>query len=1475
MRSFRIAHIIGGVLISGAGLCTSVWAGSTHSAESSKTSLPAGVSESWWSQAQREIQASEYHATFQSAGLQAPNRAHNLRTWFDEQGALSVCRADASRTPGEWQWGLALVRYGWKDGAMEPAAPAKPQPKENVVTYHRGSDMTEWYVNDAKGLKSWFKLASAPSGAVSGPLRLELELRGNTRASLDSGSQAIGFVSPAGAQVIRYGGLKAWDASGRELSCRLGLETAAAGQRVLLDIDASGAVFPVTIDPVAASPVWTVESDQANANFGYSVSTAGDVNGDGYSDVIAGAPYYDSGQNDEGRAFVYLGSASGLAGTPAWTAESDVASSLFGANVAAAGDVNGDGYSDVLVGAYGYTNTESYEGAAFVWYGSASGLGANGTPANADWTAEGNQVSAQMGYSVSTAGDVNGDGYSDIIVGTPYYDNDQTDEGRAFVYLGSSSGLAGTPAWTAESNQTDSQFASKVSTAGDVNGDGYSDIVIGAFFYSNGESQEGQVFVYLGSASGLGANGTPANADWTAESNQDSARFGSAVSTAGDVNGDGYGDMIAGASAYDNGESNEGAAFVWYGSASGLGANGTPANADWTVESNLAGGECGSSVATAGDINGDGYADVIVGVKGFTNDQNREGRAELYLGSASGLAASPVWTLEGNQAWAYFPDSASTAGDVNGDGYSDIILGAVSHGMGKAYVYYGSPAGPGTSPGWTGEGNQANSFYGWVMTTAGDVNGDGYSDVIVGARTYDNGETDEGRVYAYYGSASGLSTSPDWTIESNQAFANLGWSVASAGDVNGDGYGDVIVGAIYYDNPEPEEGQVSVYYGSATGLATSPAWTGEGNQSIALFGHEVSTAGDVNGDGYSDILVGADGYDNGNSNEGAVFLYYGSASGLGPNGTPANADWTAEGGQDNAFMATPVCAGDVNGDGYSDVLVGADSYDNDQIDEGRVWGYYGSPTGLGTVPNWSAEGGQDGVFFGYSASPAGDVNGDGYSDVIIGAPRHDNGNTDEGRAYVYYGSASGLQTTPAWTAEAEQNLAELGHMVCTAGDVNGDGYSDVLVGAHVYDNGESNEGAAFLWLGSASGLGPNGVPANADWSGEGNQIDAFFGTSVAPAGDVNGDGYADILVGADSYDSGEANEGKVYLYYGNCETTRGLSLRPKQFFDANGGSRSDIIELQPLGRVDREASVELGVLARTPFGRAKVKLQTEVKPLGTAFNGSGTTTSAAWTDIGTAGTSLVLDTPIPAPPAAAMQHWRARLLYHPATAQGQLASRWINMPLNGTQEADFRVPPPAAPGAPGATAIAPDSITWTWSDNSGAEAGYKVWDDPGAASPATLRTTTTVNVSQWKHDGLSTNTQHTFQTAATNVVGDSAKTTSYTTWTLAATPLAPTVAQNGDNAVNVAISAGDTNPAGTKYAIFCTTTSQWVQADGTRGASPVWQSAWGTVTVTGLTRLTSYSFTATARNEALVETAQGPAGSKTTLPVHTSSFILE
>ena len=213
------------------------------------------------------------------------------------------------------------------------------------------------------------------------------------------------------------------------------------------------------------------------------------------------------------------------------------------------------------------------------------------------------------------------------------------------------------------------------------------------------------------------------------------------------------------------------------------------------------------------------------------------------------------------------------------------------------------------------------------------------------------------------------------------------------------------------------------------------------------------------------------------------------------------------------------------------------------------------------------------------------------------------------------------------------------------------------MGAYLYDNGDQDEGRAFLYQGSASGL-----PSTPHWTAEGNQAAAYFGVSVAGAGDVNGDGYSDVVVGAHGYDTLFADDGKAFLYFGNGGP--GLSPRPRQ------RRAGDTAPIAHLGASDSFTSFRLGLLARTPFGRSRAKLEWEVKPLGTLFDGTGLESGGSWTDTGVAGASLSevasgLATGEP-------YHWRVRLVYDPTRTPLQRRSRWMTIPWSGWQETMVR-----------------------------------------------------------------------------------------------------------------------------------------------------------------------------------------------------------
>jgi hypothetical protein len=739
-----------------------------------------------------------------------------------------------------------------------------------------------------------------------------------------------------------------------------------------------------------------------------------------------------------------------------------------------------------------------------------------------------------------------------------------------------------------ESNHANALFGTSVACAGDVNGDGYSDIIAGAPQYTNGESMEGGVFLFNGSSTGM--NTTPAT---ILESNQANALSGNnaAVACAGDINGDGYSDVAAGATGYDNGELDEGAVFVYFGSASGINIT-----AAAILESNQAGANMGT-VASAGDVNGDGYSDLITGAYNYSNGEVNEGAAFVYQGSAAGLSATPDNIAnDADQSSAGFSNSVAAAGDVNGDGYSDMLIGAngTAADEGRVFVYQGSASGlPNTFTYYLDASDQAFAQFGKSVSTAGDVNGDGYSDVVIGANRYDDGFANEGRAYVYYGSVSGLSAAPDRILDdANQVNAEFGNSVSCAGDVNGDGFSDVLVGAYFYDvGTNANQGRVYLYHGSATGLSASPATIlNSSNQAGSLFGNSVSTAGDVNGDGYSDILIAA------------------------------------------YFYTSPT------------------------LFEGRVYGFYGSPAGISVTPNITLQGeNQSESYFGTSVASAGDVNADGFCDIIIGVYGYDDGvNVDEGRAYVYYGASAGLNAASVSVLDAANQFdTQFGSSVAGAGDINGDGYSDVVVGAPIYDDGFADEGKAFVFLGSPTGINSTAAFTPAD----ANKPISQFGNSVSGAGDVNGDGFSDLVIGSQLYDDPPFNdEGNAFTYYGNQGT--GKNNNPRLY---NTDLTTPYNTLAGAGPPD----FGIGLFSKNFLGRSKGKLVWETKLNYNAFNGNPVTNSTGFTsaqplfsDLGTNGIELkTIANKILA--THTFTKIRVRTKYDPVTAvTGQVYGPW-------------------------------------------------------------------------------------------------------------------------------------------------------------------------------------------------------------------------
>lgn len=389
--------------------------------------------------------------------------------------------------------------------------------------------------------------------------------------------------------------------------------------------------------------------------------------------------------------------------------------------------------------------------------------------------------------------------------------------------------------------------------------------------------------------------------------------------------------------------------------------------------------------------------------------------------------------LTGEASGNRFGISVATAGDVNGDGYSDAIVGA--NGNGRAYIYFGGPLMDNTAD-IILIGESSSDLFGVSVSSADDVNGDGYSDVIVGANGYSNYK---GRAYIYFGGSS-MNNTADVIMTGESTSNYFGWTVSKAGDVNGDGYADVIVGAPLYNG---FVGSAYIYYGgSSMNNSADVFMTGEVSNS--KFGISVSTAGDVNSDGFSDIIVGAETY---NNNTGIAYICYG--------GSPMNnsADVVLHGeAANNRFGISVFSAGDVNGDGYSDVIIGAHQYSNST---GRAYIFWGGSS-MNNIPDVILTGENTDDNFGYSVCGIGDINADGYSDVTVGAYGYF---SNYGRAYVYCGG-SNMNNDPEYKITGQGTNYYFGGCVSAAGDLNGDGFSDIISGVQGFNN---TTGQAYIF----------------------------------------------------------------------------------------------------------------------------------------------------------------------------------------------------------------------------------------------------------------------------------------------------------------------------------------------------------------------------------------------------------------------------
>jgi len=878
----------------------------------------------------------------------------------------------------------------------------------------------------------------------------------------------------------------------------------------------------------------------ANDRSGYAVSAAGDVNGDGFDDVIIGAFYADpGGRADAGESYVVFGQAgpfptnfalSSLNGSNGFVLEGIDSGDRSAQTVSAAGDINGDGFDDVIIGAvYADPMAGNAAGESYVVFGQAGPFPANFALSNLNGTngfiLEGINA-VDLSGAVSAAGDINGDGIDDLIIGARGADpGGKIVAGESYVVFGQTglfpgifalSSLNGSNGFILEGIDAFDSIGRAVGAVGDINGDGFDDLIIGAGSAdSMGVNDAGESYVVFGRTGAFPANFELSSLNGTngfiLEGIDAYDNSGKAVSAAGDINGDGFDDLIIGADNADPFGANEaGESYVVFGRVGPYPANFALSSLNGTNGFTLDGIDAfdisGFAVSAAGDINGDGFDDLIIGA--YRADQT----GAVYVGESyvvfgqkapfpanlalSSLTGSNGFILEGIDAGDSSGRSVGAAGDINGDGIDDLIIGAwgadpIGGGdAGESYVVFGESLivyqnelrlPPGETTRWElsfkvgQEFSTPAGFPLYTITSAYHGQFEYLSAPLVAITSFDQADVDNQTV-VFISDTLG-SPGAELTISNG---AQLSLQLSSIVKI-------------------PESRYLFSNF-ALTDLDGSNGFILEGIDANDNSGIAVSAAGDINGDGIDDLIIGARRADpGGRYAAGESYLVFGQTvpfpTTLQLSSLNGNNGVIIEGIDPNDNSGIDVsAAGDINGDGIDDLIIGADRADPMGRNEaGECYVVFGHTGPFPATMQLSSLNGSNGFilegivaadYSGSAVSAAGDINGDGIDDLIIGDYRADPmSGVDAGESYVVFGQTvpfpttlqlSSLNGTNGFIIEGIVAGDKSGRAISAAGDINGDGIDDVIIGARTADpGGRSNAGESYVVFGQTGSFPAN------------------------------------------------------------------------------------------------------------------------------------------------------------------------------------------------------------------------------------------------------------------------------------------------------------------------------------------------------------------------------------------------------------------
>jgi hypothetical protein len=834
------------------------------------------------------------------------------------------------------------------------------------------------------------------------------------------------------------------------------------------------------------------------------------------------------------------------------------------------------------------------------------------TAVTSDLLLLGDEASAYLGYAVA-AGDVNDDGNADVIVASPGENTTGSNAGVLRVFYGpiSNSPLAPTLSEaqvTISATAPEGGFGSAVAVA-DVIGDASPDLIVADPYHDGGGGNAGRVYIFEGPVSGT-LDVASADVVITGDSSGDLLGWSLLV---GDVDADFVDDLVLGG---PGAAGDDGQVYVWSGGVTAT--DDEASDADYILSGGVANGEAGTSLALLGPL-GDTNTYLAVGAP-----EDDGGIGVIYFIDETSVATGDIDVLSGHEITAtagtrvgeglvsvrdgsgfgllvanndpdggevhYFEDpwedvdvsaavgqfatdesggdtavvSMANVGDVDGDLMDDVLFGderAVrSSTGGAAYLFYNDElTNSGVNLSMSTEiFYSSNLAYFGTSVAGGDFNNDGKSDLLVGSKGSNNGaHTDGGTAHLFYGpfdrteGAFDLADA-DTILYGDDAGDQSGYSVAGVGDVNCDGVPDLAVGAIVADDVSTATGALYVLFGPTP--ASSPLeWLNTAIDLGAadfifyetstgdLAGNTVVGVGDVDGDDCDDFLIAASGDDDAATNAGSVYLFYGDATLSGEYG-PTDADAEFQGTNANDYFGTGVgAAGDLDGDGYGDLLIGQPYIDTSGTDNGRAVVYFGGE-GANLLSGVIASNDADCKYRGEDAADrAGwkvrgdfDFNGDGDLDIAIGAPGNEDAGANAGAVYVVLGDGtrcSGTHSLATADVEIDGAAAEdqLGHALATLADLDGDGYDDIVAGAP-YAN---SDGGYAYWIPGSTSTGVVTTPSGGTcfYSTYGAGGDGRMGWSVAGP-DLDGDGNDDVFVGSPwVYDGTVSKAGAAYVFY--------------------------------------------------------------------------------------------------------------------------------------------------------------------------------------------------------------------------------------------------------------------------------------------------------------------------------------------------------